>query len=111
MTNRHFIELPNERTLPLPLTWCANEFSLPGNVEIHEGGRVVAVYDESTRTAAIWTDFPAPCWTIWQPMLREFFFSAFLLDYLDHWRVALANPAAAQMAPRAAQQKAKPEIR
>jgi hypothetical protein len=72
------LPLPGGRKLPLPKGWQANEFLLPGNHEIHLDGELIAVYDETTRTGAVWCGTHLPWWTIVQPFTREDFFGRYV---------------------------------
>lgn len=74
------LELPlgGGRFLPLPRPWCAAEFLLPGNHEIHLDGAVVAIYDETSRTGAVWCAEPLAWWTVVQPFKRDDFFSRYV---------------------------------
>ncbi|MFC3715590.1 hypothetical protein ACFONC_05445 [Luteimonas soli] len=76
---RIYLVLPDERKLPLPFFYRAEEFALPGNMEIHDGGEMFALYDELTRTGAIYS---GESWTMWQPVTRAQFFG----EQVPSWR-------------------------
>jgi hypothetical protein len=71
---RNCLELSDGSRLPLPIPPETVEFCLPGNSREILQGRVVAAYDGSTRTGAIWCGEPVPSWHLLQPCLREDFF-------------------------------------
>ena len=79
---RIYFELPSGDRLPLPFfPWEPSEFSLPGNSKVLAGGRLIALYDETSRTGAVYFDAPpVPFWKIVQPCVREDFFRGVMVD-------------------------------
>lgn len=75
MSERRYARLQGGKALPLPLEFCSNEFNLPGNFKELVPGELYACYDETTRTGAIWRRLPVNFWLIYQPCLRDDFFS------------------------------------
>ena len=72
---RTYLELEDGRKYPLPYFWREEEFTLPGNHTMIDGGDFLALYDESTRTGAYFCRAAVtPHWVLWQPCTRELFF-------------------------------------
>lgn len=72
---RTYLVLRDGRKLPLPHTPRVAEFTLAGNCETYATGKLIALYDESTRTGAIYVArLGAPYWVTWQPCMRDAFF-------------------------------------
>lgn len=72
---RLYLVLPDGRQLPLPLHYRPREFGLPGNVATHVDGNFIALFDDTTRTGAIYDGTGAmPYWVLIQPTTREVFF-------------------------------------
>jgi hypothetical protein len=81
---RLYLALPGGRALPLPYQWRAQEFALDGNLQELAGGKVIALYDETTRTGALYFGLTAePFWMIWQPCLRADFFERLVPAQLE----------------------------
>lgn len=73
--SRTYLELPDGRKLPLPFHYRPSEFALPGNMETYADGRVFALYDDTTRTGAIYDGVGLiPYWTLIQPTTRAEFY-------------------------------------
>lgn len=74
-SQRLYLVLPDDRKLPLPFQYRAEEFSLPGNLQVHCDGKLFALFDETTRTGAICDTLSQPAyWLLRQPIQRcEFF--------------------------------------
>ena len=79
---RQYFSLPSGDRLPLPLfPWEHSEFSLVGNSQVLAGGRLVALYDETSRTGAIWHNFSGlQFWKLIQPCRRDDFFAGAKID-------------------------------
>lgn len=90
--SRIYLLLDNERKVPLPLAWRPEEFLLPGNFESHANGKVFGIYDDTTRTAAVYNGLTAsPYWQIYQPCLREDFFSRHLPSFVHQAESELSD--------------------
>jgi len=90
--SRTYLTLPDGRKLPLPYHWREEEFALEGNLELHDMGRYVAVYDESTRTGAFFTTATTNYWTLLQPCTREYWFDELVPWYVERAKYLDANP-------------------
>lgn len=85
---RTYLVLPDGRKLPLPYHFRKDEFALPGNTLILEEGRIFALYDESTRTGAIYDGVATlPHWRLVQPVTREMFFDHVVPNYVRALRL------------------------
>lgn len=84
---RIYLVLPDERKLPLPFHFRPEEFALPGNLQIFDDEQLFALYDDSTRTGALFNGSEqGGAWTIWQPVTRQQFFD----EQVPSWRAFAA---------------------
>ena len=80
---RIYLELSDKRKLPLPYPWRNEEFLLLGNLEQHCNGKIIGLYDRTTRTGSVYKGLtPTSHWLSFQPGLREDFFSRILPTYV-----------------------------
>ncbi len=83
--SRVFLVLPDRRKLPLPFNYRSEEFGLPGNMQSLAGGKLLAFYDDSTRTGAIYDGLGAtPCWRLIQPTTRQIFFDHQVQEFVTY---------------------------
>ena len=74
LAERMHLPLHGGRALPLPLSFEPRKFLLPRNSKELLPDLMYAVYDEETKTGAIWRALPEPFWVFVQPCTREAFF-------------------------------------
>lgn len=88
---REYLSMPSGDKIPAPLPYNVVEFNLPGNMQVHLGGALVAVYDGESRTGAIWCSWPRPYWSVLQPILRDDFFDRHLPQCLAYLEAEMAD--------------------
>lgn len=76
------------RKVPLPYHFRKEELALPGNLQMHEDGKIIALYDESTRTGALFDGVATtPHWRLIQPITRDMFFNQEAPNYVRALRL------------------------
>lgn len=91
---RVYLQLDDGRKWPLPFHFRAEEFTLPGNVYKHPGGKIIALFDDTTRTGVVCDLTSAPLfWGMWQPCVRADFFGRFVPAMIENIEAQAAQAA------------------